>query len=119
VGTTKKLKEVTSCLEEISQELERPRAESKSEPMKSWRRRRGVVRSIDAPVWDVRVFTKNRERRLSGDVATQLLSAVLDQPRVRVLLSDEYFSVDGTLIEAWASLKSLQPKDGSGAPPRA
>jgi hypothetical protein len=74
-----------------------------------------IGRSIDAPVWDVTVFTKNRERLLSGDVATQFLSAVLDQPRVRV--PDEHFSVSGTLIEAWASLKSFQPKDGSGAPP--
>lgn len=73
--------------------------------------------SMDAPVWDVTVFTKNRERLLAGDVATQFLAAVLNQPRVRVLLSDEHFSLDGSLIEAWASLKSFKPKDGSGAPP--
>jgi transposase len=75
--------------------------------------------SMDAAVWDVTVFTKNRERLLAGDVAAQFLAAVLSQPRVRVLLSDEHFSVDGTLIEAWASLKSFKPRDGSGEPPAA
>jgi transposase len=75
--------------------------------------------SMDAAVGDVTVFTKNRERLLAGDVAAQFLSAVLNQPRVRVLLSDEHFSGDGTLIEAWASLKSFKPKDGSGEPPAA
>ncbi|MGF7178426.1 hypothetical protein FHS63_006232 [Azospirillum doebereinerae] len=73
--------------------------------------------SMDAPVWDVRVFTKNRERLLAGDVAAKFLAAVLEQPRVKALLSDEPFSVDGTLIEAWASVKSFWPKDGSGEPP--
>lgn len=73
--------------------------------------------SMDAPVWDVTVFTKNRERLLDGDVATRFLAAVLGQPRVKTLLSDEHFSVDGTLIEAWASVKSFRPKDGSGEPP--
>jgi transposase len=73
--------------------------------------------SVDDPVWDVTVFTKNRERLLEGEVAAKFLKAVLDQPRVKVLLSDEHFSVDGTLIQAWASMKSFQPKDGSGGPP--
>ena len=73
--------------------------------------------SLDAPVWDVTVFTKNRERLLAGDVATKFLAAVVAQARSRDLLSDEHFSVDGTLIEAWASLKSFRPKDGSGEPP--
>jgi transposase len=73
--------------------------------------------AMDAAVWDVTVFTKNRERLLAGDVAARLMSAVLHQPRVKALLSDEHFSVDGTLIEAWASIKSFRPKDGSGAPP--
>ncbi|MCW2244766.1 transposase [Azospirillum fermentarium] len=73
--------------------------------------------SMDAPVWDVTVFTKNRERLLAGDVAATFLATVLDQPRVKALLSDEHFSVDGTLIEAWASVKSFRPKDGSGEPP--
>jgi transposase len=67
--------------------------------------------SMDAPVWDVTVFTKNRERLLAGEIAQKFLAAVLAQPRVRTLLSDDHFSVDGTLIEAWASLKSFRPKD--------
>ena len=73
--------------------------------------------SMDAPVWDVTVFTKNRERLLAGDVAATFLATVLGQPKVKALLSDEHFSVDGTLIEAWASVKSFRPKDGSGEPP--
>lgn len=73
--------------------------------------------SMDAPVWDVTVFTKNRERLLAGDVAAKFLATVLGQPKVKALLSDEHFSVDGTLIEAWASVKSFRPKDGSGEPP--
>src|SRR6478752_6491308 len=73
--------------------------------------------SMDAPIWDVTVFTKNRERLLAGDIAAKFLAAVLGQPRVKALLSDEHFSVDGTLIEAWASMKSFRPKDGSGSPP--
>jgi len=73
--------------------------------------------SMDAAVWDVTVFTKNRERLLAGDVAAKFLAAVLGQPRVAALLSDEHFSVDGTLIEAWASMKSFRAKDGSGTPP--
>lgn len=73
--------------------------------------------SMDALVWDVTVFTKNRERLLAGDVAAQFLATVLGQPKVKALLSDEHFSVDGTLIEAWASVKSFRPKDGSGEPP--
>ena len=73
--------------------------------------------SMDAPVWDVTVFTKNRERLLAGDVAAKFMAAVLSQARVKTLLSDEHFSVDGTLIDAWASMKSFRPKDGSGEPP--
>ena len=73
--------------------------------------------SMDAPVWDVTVFTKNRDRLLAGDVARGFLAAILIDPRVKPLLSDEHFSVDGTLIEAWASMKSFRPKDGSGEPP--
>jgi transposase len=73
--------------------------------------------SMDAPVWDVTVFTKNRERLLAGDVAGSFLAAILADPQVKPLLSDEHFSVDGTLIEAWASMKSFQPRDGSGEPP--
>ena len=73
--------------------------------------------SMDAPIWDVTVFTKNRDRLLEGDVAAKFMAAVLGQPRVKTLLSEDHFSVDGTLIEAWASMKSFKPKgdaDGGG-----
>jgi transposase len=73
--------------------------------------------AMDAPIWDATVFTKNRERLLEGDVAAKFMAAVLAQPRVKRLLSDDHFSVDGTLIEAWASMKSFRPKDGSDEPP--
>ena len=72
---------------------------------------------IDDPVWVPTVFTKNRDRLLNTEIARKLLAAVLAHKEVAPLLSDEHFSVDGTLIEAWASMKSLQPKappDGSG-----
>ena len=69
--------------------------------------------SMDAPIWDVTVFTKNRDRLLEGDVAARFMAAVLGQPRVKALLSEDHFSVDGTLIEAWASMKSFKPKDGA------
>ena len=72
---------------------------------------------VDDPVWDVTVFTKNRDRLLEGEIAAKFLRAVLAQPKVKTLLSDEHFSVDGTLIQAWASMKSFRPKDGSGEPP--
>jgi IS5 family transposase len=72
--------------------------------------------SLDAVVWDVTVFTKTRERLIAGDIAAQFMAAVLNQERVKTLLSDDHFSVDGTLIEAWASMKSFRPKDGSGEP---
>jgi transposase len=75
--------------------------------------------AADDPIWDVTVFTKNRERLVEGEVAAKFLTAVLKEPRVRELLSAEHFSVDGTLIEAWASMKSFRPKDGSGEPPTA
>jgi transposase len=73
--------------------------------------------AIDVPVWDVTVFTKNRDRLLQGDIARGFLAAILVDPQVKPLLSSEHFSVDGTLIEAWASMKSFRPKDGSGEPP--
>lgn len=73
--------------------------------------------SMDAVIWDVTVFTKNRERLMSGDVANKFLAAVVKQAQGRDLLSDDHFSVDGTLIEAWASIKSFRPKDGGGEPP--
>lgn len=72
---------------------------------------------IDDAVWDHSTFSKNRDRLLEGDIAAKFLSAVLAQPRVKRLLSSEHFSVDGTLIEAWASIKSVRPKDGPDDPP--
>src|SRR3954451_14449675 len=73
--------------------------------------------SMDAPIWDVTVFTKNRERLLAGDVARAFLHAILVAPAVKRLLSTEHFSVDGTLIEAWASMKSFRAKEGGDAAP--
>jgi transposase len=70
--------------------------------------------SPDAPVWDATTFTKNRERLQQGDVFERFMTALLRHPKVEPLLSSEHFSVDGTLIEAWASHKSFKPKDGSG-----
>jgi transposase len=72
---------------------------------------------VDDPAWDHSSFSKNRERLLEGDIAAKFLAAVLSQPRVKRLLSSDHFSVDGTLIEAWASMKSFRPKDGSDEPP--
>ena len=68
--------------------------------------------SMDERVWDATVYSKNRDRLVAGDVAARLLQAVLQGERVRRLLSEEHFSVDGTLIEAWASMKSFRPKEG-------
>jgi transposase len=65
---------------------------------------------IEDPVWDVTVFTKNRDRLLDGDIAAEFFQAVLGEPQIKALLSDEHVSVDGTLIEAWASMKSFRPK---------
>ena len=72
---------------------------------------------IDDAVWDHSTFSKNRDRLLEGDIAAKFLAAVLGQKLVKRLLSSEHFSVDGTLIEAWASMKSFKPRDGSNAPP--
>jgi transposase len=66
--------------------------------------------NMDDSIWDVTVFTKNRERLLDGDIAEGFFQAVLQQARERSLLSDEHFTVDGTLLEAWASVKSYQRK---------
>jgi transposase len=74
---------------------------------------------VDDAAWDQTTFSKNRDRLLAGDVAARFLAAVLADPKVKRLLSTEHFSVDGTLIEAWASMKSFRPKDGSGEPPAA
>lgn len=76
-----------------------------------------VGMNLDEPVWDVTVFTKNRDRLLDGDVARELLSEVVKQAREQNLTSDEHFTVDGTLMEAWASLKSFQRKDQEKQPP--
>jgi transposase len=73
--------------------------------------------SADDPVWDATVFCKNRDRLLDGDIAAKFFAGVLNLPPVRKLLSSEHFSVDGTLIEAWASMKSFVPKDGDSDPP--
>jgi transposase len=73
--------------------------------------------TMDDTVWDATVFTKNRERLLAGDVARAFLEQVVAEARAQHLLSSEHFSVDGTLIEAWASLKSFQRKDATGGPP--
>jgi transposase len=76
---------------------------------------------VDDAAWDHSVFSKNRDRLLEGDIAAKFLAAVLAQPKVKKLLSTDHFSVDGTLIEAWASMKSVKPKDGpdniGGEPP--
>jgi len=73
--------------------------------------------NMDDPIWDATVFTKNRERLLAGDIAQAFFTRVLAQARQRGLLSDEHFTVDGTLIEAWASLKSFKPKGAADGPP--
>jgi IS5 family transposase len=76
--------------------------------------------NIDDPVWDATVFTKNRERLIEGEIAEQVLLAVVEQARAAQLLSEEHFTVDGTLIQAWANRRSFRektdpPTRGSGA----
>src|ERR1700753_2706842 len=73
--------------------------------------------SADDPVWDATTFCNNRDRLLDGEIAHKVMNSVLNLAQVRKLLSSEHFSVDGTLIEAWASMKSFVPKDGSAEPP--
>lgn len=73
--------------------------------------------NMDEPVWDVTVFTKNRERLLNADVAKQFFQLVVDQARNLNLMSEEHFTVDGTLLEACASLKSFKKIDGDPEPP--
>lgn len=73
--------------------------------------------NLDEEVWDATTFTKNRDRLLEADVAKQFLAEVVELARVQGLVSDEHFSVDGTLLEAWASLKSYQRKEGKPSPP--
>lgn len=72
---------------------------------------------IDAAVWHPTVFTHNRDRLMEADVAHAFLGALMRLRQVKRLLSSDHFSVDGTLIDAWASMKSFRPKDGSGEPP--
>ena len=66
------------------------------------------------PIWDPTTFTKNRDRLQNGEAFAKFMTKPLNHPQVKRLLSEEHFSVDGTLIEAWASHKSFLPKDGSG-----
>ncbi len=73
---------------------------------------------VDEAVWDPSSFSTNRDRLLSGEIAAKFLRAVLAQPKVKRLLSSDHFSVDGTLIEAWASIKSFRRKDGSDNDPQ-
>jgi transposase len=73
--------------------------------------------SLDDPVWDPTTFTKNRDRLLEGDIADAFFAEVLAAIKQEGLLSDEHFTVDGTLLEAWASHKSFKPKDTPGRPP--
>lgn len=72
---------------------------------------------VDEPVWVPTVFTKNRDRLLEADVARKFLAELMNHKEMRGLLSDEHFSVDGTQIQAWASMKSFKAKDGSDDPP--
>ncbi len=76
-----------------------------------------VGMNLDEPVWDVTVFTKNRDRLLDAGVAREFLCEVVKQAQEKNLTSDEHFTLDGTLIEAWASLKSFHRKDQKDAPP--
>jgi transposase len=73
--------------------------------------------NADDEVWDATTFTKNRDRLLEADVAKEFLLQVVEQARGKGLTSDEHFTVDGTLLEAWASLKSFQPEEGKPGPP--
>jgi len=74
---------------------------------------------VDDPVWDHSVFSKNRDRLLEGEIAVKYLMAILAQPKVKRLLSSDHFSVDGTLVEAWASMKSFKPRNADGGEPPA
>jgi transposase len=72
---------------------------------------------LDDPVWDATVFSKNRDRLLAGEIASAFFQAVRAEAEARTLTSDEHFTVDGTLLEAWASLKSFKKVDAEDAPP--
>ena len=73
--------------------------------------------NLDDAVWDATTFTKNRDRLLEAAVAKEFLAQVVERARGARLISDEHFTVDGTLLEAWASVKSFQPKDKQDPPP--
>jgi transposase len=73
--------------------------------------------NLDEEVWDATTFTKNRDRLLEADVAKQFLAHVVELAREKDFVSDEHFTADGTLLEAWASAKSFQPKGGKSRPP--
>src|ERR1700676_4239003 len=73
--------------------------------------------SMDDPIWSPTTFSKNRDRLLESDIASAFFDAVIGQAREAGLLSDEHFTVDGTLLEAWASLKSFRRKDGGSTLP--
>src|SRR5260370_6008523 len=73
--------------------------------------------NADDGVWDATVFTKNRDRLLEADIAKEFLARVVEQARTKGLTSDEHFTVDGTLVEAWARAKSFQPKEGKQESP--
>ena len=73
--------------------------------------------NLDDAVWDATVFTKNRDRLLEAEVAKDFLALVVEQARGQGWASDEHFTVDGSLLEAWASAKSFQPKNKKGSPP--
>ncbi len=73
--------------------------------------------NLDDPAWDATVFTKNRNRLLEAEVAKEFLARVVEQAREKGWTSDEHFTVDGTLLEAWASMKSFQRRDKKGSPP--
>ena len=75
--------------------------------------------SVDEEVWNHSTFSKNRERLLTGGIANEFFARVVELARKEDLLSDEHFTVDGTLLESWASLKSFRPKNDSGNPPDA
>jgi transposase len=72
---------------------------------------------LDEPIWSPTSFSKNRDRLLAGDVASAFFDVVLSHAREAALLSDEHFTVDGTMLEAWASLKSFQRRDAGPPPP--
>jgi transposase-like protein DUF772 len=74
--------------------------------------------SIDETVFDAATFSKNRDRLLTQEIAEGFLSSLLALPEVKRLLSAEHFSVDGTLLKTWASMKSFRPRGGSGGPPQ-